>query len=81
MVHKTHLDGKHLSLPRGWDEFSILEWMVIRFVTQNLDGCKQVGLRSQDLYKGMFWFNKLCFDMGRFENMETSFSRLHKVRC
>lgn len=54
-----------------------LEWMVIRFVTQNLCGCKQVGLHSQDFYRGMLLFNKSCGDMGRFENMETSFSRLH----
>lgn len=79
LVHKTCLDGKHFSLPRtGSYEFSILlEWMVIRFVTQNLCGCKQVGLRSQDFYRGMLLFNKSCGDMGRFENMETSFSRLH----
>lgn len=78
-AHKTCLDGKHFSLPRtGSYEFSILlEWMVIRFVTQNLCGCKQVGLHSQDFYRGMLLFNKSCGDMGRFENMETSFSRLH----
>ncbi len=37
----------------------------------------QVGLRSQDFYRGTLLFNKSCCDMGSFENMETSFSRLH----
>ena len=52
--------------------------MVIEFVKQNLCG-KKVGLCSQDFYRGMLLFNKSCCDMGRFENMETSFSGLHNV--